>query len=192
MCLDLGHATAASFWLPDSVAVCACLPRPAAPDAQRRLRLAQPGSRGSGRQTRWSRCAPTHGGPAPAARPALTSAPPPAPHPAARHHPRRRLPTRPPLEPVSGQQGRPLGHPGRRRRRPDGAAARVPRAVPRRPLPLQQRPTRPARNVQGRVAQRGAHRVGAGEGAAVKVSRSSYDGRGPRCGPANVLPCAPS
>jgi hypothetical protein len=77
------------------------------------------------------------------------------------------------LEPVVGQQGHPLGHQAhRRRRRPDGAAAWVPRAVPQRALPLQQRPTRPARNVQGRVAQRGAHRVGAGEGAAVKVRPS--------------------
>jgi hypothetical protein len=60
---------------------------------------------------------------------------------------------------------------------PDGAAAQVPRAVPRRALHLRQRPTRPAGNVQGRVAQRGAHRVGAGEGAAVKVRPATLDSR---------------
>jgi hypothetical protein len=43
-------------------------------------------------------------------------------------------------------------------------------AAAERALPLQERPPGPARNVQGRVAQQGAHRVGAGEGAAVKVS----------------------
>jgi hypothetical protein len=56
---------------------------------------------------------------------------------------------------------------------PDGAKAQVPQGLPQRALPLQERPNRPARNVQGRVAQQGAHRVGAREGAAAKVRHPS-------------------
>jgi hypothetical protein len=58
-----------------------------------------------------------------------------------------------------------------RRRRPDGAAARVPQAVPRGPLPLQERPQVPPGHVQGRVARR--RQVGAGEAGGVKASGAS-------------------